>query len=62
MSKINKLVKKAHRVFNKTSVFEVIDKDRVTATSFLNKVYNFPDPKSIDRYLEILARLKPSVG
>jgi len=62
MSKIKKLVKKAHRVFSKTSVFEVIDKDRVAATSFLNEVYKYPDPNSIDRYLEILARLKPIVG
>jgi len=62
MTTIEKLVNEAHNVFSKTSVFEVIDQDKTTAISFLNSVYNFPDPKLIDRYLEILARLRPLVG
>ncbi len=62
MAPIKKLVSEAHQIFDQTSVFEVIDRDRSSAVAFLNEAYKFPHPESINRYLEVLSRLKLLVG
>lgn len=60
MAKIKKYVDQAHKIFNDTSVFEfeVFDSDRQTAIDFLNKTYGNPGDEVIDRYLEVVSKLR----
>jgi hypothetical protein len=60
MDKIEKYVDKAHKIFNGTSVFEyeVFDSDRQTARDFLNQTYGNPGDEAIDRYLEVVSKLR----
>ena len=59
---ITKFVNQAHKIFNATSVFEVIDTDRQSATEFLNKYYRYPGTRKIDQYLKVVAKLKQVTG
>lgn len=56
--KIKKLVNKAHKIFNKTLVFEVVDMDNDAATGFLSEAYDYPEPEKIEQYLKITAKLR----
>ncbi len=58
MESIEKLVNEAHKIFNQTSVFEVVDIDRQKATVFLQEAYDNPPRETVDRYLSIAAKLK----
>jgi len=55
---IEKLVDEAHKIFNKTSVFEVVDLDNNPARDFLNEAYYNPGPEVIDRYLCVIEKLR----
>lgn len=55
---IEKLVDEAHKIFNQTSVFEVVDLDNNPARDFLNEAYDNPGPESIDRYLCVIEKLR----
>jgi hypothetical protein len=52
------LVKKAHTLFNRTSIFDVMDVDRATAFLRLIDEYGPPDIKRIEQYLSILDRMR----
>ena len=41
-NQIDYWVNKAHNIFNKTSIFEVVDLDNKLAKKFLNEVYGNP--------------------
>ncbi len=45
-------------IFNATSVLEALNLDKVAARKVLNKMYNNPDTQNIDRYLNVIKRLK----
>jgi hypothetical protein len=56
---ISELVEEAHAIFNATTVSEVMDmRDRKSQEDFLNKIYNNPEPEAIDRYLDVVKRLR----
>ena len=53
--KIYDLIEEAHDIFNRTSVYEVIDLvNEQAAKDFLRDNYNNPDENSIDQYLDIV--------
>ena len=63
MDQIDFLVDQAHRLFGKTSVFEVIDlRDRQGAINTLVEIYGPVDVGKVDRYLSILDRLRVEIG
>ena len=55
---ISKLVDEAHAIFNTTLVHEVIDLEKQAAEDLLNEVYDNPVVEIIDRYLEVVKRLR----
>lgn len=55
---IEQIVDQAHKIFNKTSVLEVIDMDGDSARDFLNKAYGHPEPAIIDLYLDVIEMLR----
>jgi hypothetical protein len=56
--KIEFLVDQAHKIFNRTSIYEVSDLlNRQAAIDFLNDRYSNPDPELINRYLAIVDQL-----
>ncbi|TKB25989.1 hypothetical protein FCL47_12960 [Desulfopila sp. IMCC35006] len=55
---IEELVDKAHAIFNGTSIHEVIDLDQQAARAFLMKAYSNPDTTLIDKYLDVVAKLR----
>jgi len=56
--KIEKLVGEAHAIFDDTSILEVIDLDEGSARDVLNKFYGRPEGVLIDRYLDVLEKLR----
>lgn len=57
--RINDLVNEAHDIFNKTSIFDVIDLvNEQAAKDFLRKEYDNPDENSIAQYLSIVNEIK----
>ena len=63
MDQIDFLIDRAHRLFGETSVFEVIDlpsREEVIAT--LISFYGPVDFAKVDRYLDILGRLRREIG
>lgn len=53
--RIHDLVNEAHDIFNKTSIFDVIDLvNEQAAKDFLRKEYDNPDENSIAQYLSIV--------
>jgi hypothetical protein len=53
--RIHDLINEAHTIFNKTSIFEVIDLvNEQAAKDFLKKEYDNPDDNSIAQYLSIV--------
>ena len=56
---ISELVEEAHAIFNATTVSEVMDmRDRQSQEDFLNKVYCCPEFEKINRYLDVVRRLR----
>jgi len=55
---ISKLIDEANAIFNPTLVHEVSDLDKQAAKDFLNEVYDTPGAEIIDRYLEVVERLR----
>ncbi len=62
IDKICDLVEAAHSIFPGNSVFKVIDLDKSTAIAFLNDAYDNPKTEIIERYLEVIERLKWVTG
>jgi hypothetical protein len=63
MDQIDFLIDRAHRLFDKTSVFEVIDlSTRQEAVKVLREFYGQVDDEKVDRYLEILDRLRKELS
>jgi hypothetical protein len=58
IEQIEILVNEAHRIFNKTSVFDVIDLEKNSARDFLNDAYNNPAPELLNRYLDVIEKLR----
>lgn len=57
--KVDLLIDNAHNIFNATSIYDVIDLDnRQEAETFLIKRYNNPDKISINRYLDIVEKIR----
>ncbi len=52
------LVDEAHEIFNKTSIFEVADLDIGSAKEFLNEAYDNPGPELVERYLDVLEKIR----
>lgn len=57
-SQIEFLVNEAHNIFNKTSIFEVVDLNKELAKEFLDEAYGNPNGELIDRYLDLVKKLK----
>ena len=55
---IDQLIDEAHRFFDKTSIFEVIDSEEWQAREFLNNHYNNPEPERIEAYLTLVKRVR----
>jgi hypothetical protein len=56
--RIYNLIEEAHDIFNKTSIYEVIDLvNEQAAKDFLKENYNNPDENSIDQYLGIVREI-----
>jgi hypothetical protein len=56
--KIEYLVDQAHKIFNRTSIYEVCDLlNRQAAVDFLNDQYSNPDPELINHYLALIDQL-----
>ena len=51
---LEELVGKAHEVFSKTSIFDVVDLDRATALFRLIDEFGPPDVERINRYFAVL--------
>lgn len=63
MDQIESLVDRAHRLFGETSVFEVIDlPSRKEAIRTIVKFFGPVDVEKVDRYLDILDRLRREIG
>ncbi len=63
MDQIEFLVDQAHRLFGKTSIFEVIDlPTRQEANKVLVEAHGPVDEAKVDRYLSILDRLRAEIG
>ncbi len=58
LDKICDLVEEAHEIFSATSVIEVINLDKPSAQEVLNKAYGNPGTENIDRYIDVIERLK----
>ncbi len=58
LDKICDLVEEAHEIFSATSVSEVLNLDKPAARKVLNKMYNNHETENIDRYLNVIERLK----
>ncbi len=58
IERICDLVEEAHELFNTTSIFDVIDLDKSSAKEVLNETYRNPRVKKIERYLDVIERLK----
>lgn len=52
------LVNEAHDIFNKTSIFEVVDLDNGPARDFLNETYGNPEAGLVERYLGVIEKLE----
>ena len=58
-----KLINEAHDLFGDYSIFEVIDLDRPAAIEMMKEMYGSGvDPGKVERYLDILERLKTLPG
>ena len=55
---IEYLVDQAHQIFNQTSLHEVIDMDRETATETLLEFYDNANGKDIEKYLDVVDLLR----
>lgn len=62
MDTIEQLVNEAYTIFGLTSVFEVIDRDDQEARDFLNRTYINPPADEVDKYLALIAQLRPYVS
>jgi hypothetical protein len=51
---IEYLVKQAHQIFGKTSIYEVTDLDREDAIEVLNEYYEQPTEQQLEKYFAIL--------
>ncbi len=58
IEKICDLVEEAHEIFSATSVIEVINLDKPSAKEVLNKAYGNPGTENVDRYIDVIERLK----
>ncbi|KJS02672.1 MAG: hypothetical protein VR65_04335 [Desulfobulbaceae bacterium BRH_c16a] len=55
---IDILVNEAHEIFNKTSIYEVIDLNNGSARDFLNETYGNPEAELVERYLGVIEKLE----
>lgn len=56
--RIEELVTQAHTYFNQTLTAEVVDMDYESAVAYLNKHYDFPSPKLVEKYLAVVEKLR----
>ena len=56
--KIQELIIEAYTYFGDYSIYRVLDKDRGEATRIMKRLYLGADPLKIDKYLDVLDRLK----
>jgi hypothetical protein len=52
------IVEEAHDIFNTTSIMDVIGLDKITAQDKLFKMHGHSGKENIDRFLELIDRLK----
>lgn len=55
---VKKLVEKAHKIFNKTSIYEVMDLERDDAIQALTEYYGPCDTEKLNKYFAILDQLR----
>ena len=55
---IEELVEKAHQIFSKTSIYEVMDLDRDVAIMTLLDYYGPTDKDTVEKYLSILDQIR----
>jgi hypothetical protein len=55
---IENLVKQAHQIFGKISIYEVIDLDRESAAKILTEHYGPTDEQQMEKYFSILDQLR----
>lgn len=51
---IEKLIKQAHQIFGKNSIYDVMDLDREEAIELLKKYYEQPTEQQLEKYFAIL--------
>ena len=58
IDKICDIVEEAHEIFSTTSIMDVIDLDKSAAQKMLIQQYGNSGKENIDRFLELIDRLK----
>ena len=59
---VERLIEKAHEIFNKTSIYEVMDLEPVTAIMTLVDYYGPTHKDNLNKYLSILDQLRVDEG